>query len=194
MARFNVIGKEMRIRPVKPHGTGAIIYVPRDWLNEKVVVINGVESEVDNLSKTIDRREKIVYSYYVLDLVHTGHLKMMMNAKAAAGKNGISVVGILTDAAVMERKKKPILSFDERFDLAQSIKYVDFVVAQETYSPLPNIKRIKPNIAMESTSHKDEDIEDVRKYMNSINGRLIVVPYYPSKSSTTIKEKIRGAP
>ena len=52
MARFNVIGKEMRIRPVKPHGTGAIIYVPRDWLNEKVAVINGVESEVDNLSKT----------------------------------------------------------------------------------------------------------------------------------------------
>lgn len=194
MAKFNVIGKEMRIRPVKPHGTGAIIYVPRDWLNEKVAVINGVESEVDNLSKTIDRREKIVYSYYVLDLVHTGHLKMMMNAKAAAGKNGISVVGILTDAAVMERKKKPILSFDERFDLAQSIKHVDFVVAQETYSPLPNIKRIKPNIAMESTSHKEEDIENVKKYMKSINGRLIVVPYYPSKSSTTIKEKIRGAP
>jgi len=72
---------------------------------------------------------KIVYSYYVLDLVHKGHLKMMENAKAIAGKDGKLIVGILTDEAVMEKKSKPIISFDERFDLANAIKYVDLVVA-----------------------------------------------------------------
>jgi len=31
---------------------------------------------------------QIVYSYYVLDVFHRGHLKMMENAKAIAGKDG----------------------------------------------------------------------------------------------------------
>ena len=135
---------------------------------------------------------KIVYSYYVLDLVHKGHLKMMENAKAIAGKDGKSIVGILTDEAVMELKSRPIISFDERFDLANAIKYVDLVVAQETYSPLPNVKKIKPDILMESSSHTDEAIEDARKVMESIGGKVIVIPYYPSQSSSSIKEKING--
>jgi len=135
---------------------------------------------------------KIVYSYYVLDLVHKGHLKMMENAKAIAGKDGKSIVGILTDEAVMELKPKPVISFDERFDLANAIKYVDLVVAQETYSPLPNVKKIKPDILMESSSHTDEAIEDAREVMESIGGKVIVIPYYPSQSSTNIKNKING--
>ena len=135
---------------------------------------------------------KIVYSYYVLDLVHKGHLKMMENAKAIAGKDGKLIVGILTDEAVMELKPRPIISFDERFDLANAIKYVDLVVAQETYSPLPNVKKIKPDVLMESSSHTDEAIEDARKVMESIGGKVIVIPYYPSQSSTSIKEKING--
>ena len=135
---------------------------------------------------------KIVYSYYVLDLVHKGHLKMMENAKAIAGEDGKLIVGILTDEAVMELKPRPIISFDERFDLANAIKYVDLVVAQETYSPLPNVKKIKPDILMESSSHTNEAIEDAREVMESIGGKVIVIPYYPSQSSTSIKEKING--
>jgi len=135
---------------------------------------------------------KLVYSYYVLDIVHKGHLKMMENAKAIAGKDGKLIVGILTDEAVMEKKSKPIISFDERFDLANAIKYVDLVVAQETYSPLPNVKKIKPDVLMESSSHTDEAIEDARKVMESIGGKVIVIPYYPSQSSTSIKNKING--
>ncbi len=135
---------------------------------------------------------KLVYSYYVLDIVHKGHLKMMENAKAIAGEDGKLIVGILTDEAVMEKKTKPILSFDERCDLANSLKFVDLVVAQETYSPLPNVKKIKPDILMESSSHTDEAIEEAREVMDSIGGKVIVIPYYPAQSSTNIKNNIKG--
>ena len=135
---------------------------------------------------------KLVYSYYVLDIVHRGHLKMMENAKAIAGEDGKLIVGILTDEAVMEKKKKPILSFDERCDLANAIKYVDLVVAQETYSPLPNVKKIKPDVLMESTSHTDEAIAEAQEVMESIGGRVVVVPYYPSQSSSNIKNDIKN--
>lgn len=133
----------------------------------------------------------LVYSYYVLDIVHTGHLLQMKNAKAIAGKGGKSIVGILTDEAVIEKKKKPILSFPERMELAAAIKYVDVVVPQETYSPLPNAIRIKPDILMESASHGEDAIEEARKTMENIGGRVIVTPYYPGKSSTKIKQAIK---
>ena len=135
---------------------------------------------------------KLVYSYYVLDIVHKGHLLMMKNAKAIAGEDGKLIAGILTDEAVMEKKDKPVLSFEERIELANAIKYVDCVVAQETYSPLANVKKIRPDILMESTSHDDLGIEKARKYMESINGKVIVLPYFPPQSSTVIKEKIKN--
>ena len=134
---------------------------------------------------------KLVYSYYVLDIVHKGHLLMMKNAKAIAGEDGKLIVGILTDEAVMEKKEKPILSFEERIELASAIKYVDVAVAQETYSPLPNVMRIKPDILMESTSHDEEAIEKAREYMDSIHGKVVVLPYFPSQSSTDIKNSIK---
>ena len=134
---------------------------------------------------------KIVYSYYILDIVHRGHLKMLENAKAIAGKDGKLVVGILTDEAVMEKKPRPVLSFDERFDLANALKYIDLVVTQDTYSPLPNVKKIKPDILMESTSHDEKEIEKARKLMETIGGEVIVIPFFPSQSSTNIKNQIK---
>jgi phosphoenolpyruvate phosphomutase len=134
---------------------------------------------------------RIVYSYYVLDIVHKGHLLMMKNAKAIAGDDGKLIVGILTDEAVMEKKERPTLPFEERIELAGAIKYVDIAVAQETYSPLPNVMRIKPDILMESASHDEAAVEEAREYMESINGKVIVLPYFPSQSSTDIKDKIK---
>ncbi len=134
---------------------------------------------------------KLVYSYYVLDIVHKGHLLMMKNAKSIAGKDGKLIVGILTDEAVMEKKPRPTLTFEERIELASAIKYVDVAVAQETYSPLPNVKKIRPDILMESTSHSEEAIEEAREVMESINGKVIVLPYFPSQSTTHIKNSIK---
>ncbi len=134
----------------------------------------------------------LVYSYYVLDIVHKGHLLMMKNSKAIAGKDGKLIVGILTDEAVMEKKPRPILSFEDRMNLASAIEYVDLVVAQETYSPMPNVMSIQPDVLMESTSHDEEQIKKAREYMDSIGGRVVVIPYYPGESSTHIKNEIES--
>ena len=193
MAEFVVKGREMISKTVKSHGSGAIVYVPKHWADEKVSIIREMEYDAKKLGKSLEHEKYIVYSYYVLDIVHRGHLLQMQNAKATAGKEGISVVGILTDAAVMEKKKRPILSFDERLLLAQSITFNDFVVAQNTYSPLPNVKNIHPDIMLESSSHDENDIKKARQVMNKMGGKVIVTPYYPLICSTSIKKKIREA-
>ena len=85
----------------------------------------------------------IVYSYFVLDIVHRGHLMMLKNAKAMAGPDGRLIVGIVSDEAVLAKKgKAPILDFSERLELANAIEFVDLVVGQQDYTPFKNVRNI----------------------------------------------------
>ena len=133
----------------------------------------------------------LVYSYFVLDIVHRGHLMMLKNSKAIAGPDGRLIVGIVSDQAVLDKKgKAPTLSFSERLELAASIKYVDLVVGQTDYTPYENVKNIAPNILMESESHSEAQIDRARQIMSDLGGRVIVMPYFEDQSSTLIKSKI----
>jgi len=134
---------------------------------------------------------RIVYSYYCLDIIHSGHLLQMKNAKRLAGPDGVSIIGVLTDEAVMEKKPRPIIPFDERMIIAEAIGYADLIVPQATYSPMPNVSKMKPDILMESASHSDELIEQSRQTMRMLGGKLMITPYYPSQSSTSIKNEIK---
>ena len=112
-----------------------------------------------------------------MDIVHRGHLMMLKNSKAIAGPDGRLIVGIVSDQAVLEKKgKAPTLSFSERLELANSIKYVDLVVAQKDYTPYENIKHIAPNILMESESHSEAQIDKGRQIMSDLGGKVIVMP------------------
>ena len=133
----------------------------------------------------------IVYSYFVLDIVHRGHLLMLKNSKAIAGPDGRLIIGIVSDEAVLEKKgKAPVLDFSERLEIATSIQYVDAVVGQRNYTPYENVKNIVPNILMESDSHEEAQINEGRRLMEGLGGRVIVMPYLHSQSSTLIKSKI----
>lgn len=127
----------------------------------------------------------IVYCYICGDILHKGHIEHLKNCKALGDK---LIVGVLTDIAVQEKKAKPVMNFDERFDLVRSLTWADVVVAQHTYSPLDNVKAIKPDILVESIDHKERPANE---FMESIGGRVIVMPYYPDHSSTKVKNKIK---
>ena len=148
----------------------------------------GKPKECPRCKNRLDTHDQIVYAYVCGDIMHIGHITHLLNSKALGDK---LIVGVLTDEAVMERKQRPVFSFRERMDLIRALKCVDAVVPQETYSPLPNVKNIKPNILAESTSHKPEDIKNAEKIMKEIGGRVVVMPYYKGQSSTNIKETIQ---
>lgn len=43
MAEFKVKGKAMILKKVGKHGTGAIVYVPKEWIGKQVAIILGGE-------------------------------------------------------------------------------------------------------------------------------------------------------
>jgi len=123
----------------------------------------------------------LVYCYVCGDILHKGHLEHIKNCKALGDK---LIVGVLTTEAVMEKKSKPLMDFDERVDLVRGLGCVDAVVPQHSYSPLDNVVAIRPDILVESTDHKEQPANDT---VISYGGRVVVMPYYPNHSSTQLK-------
>ena len=108
-----------------------------------------------------------IYAYVCADLIHRGHLEHLKNCKALGDK---LIVGVLTDEAIMEKKERPIMSFNERVDLVRSFEFVDAVVPQASHSAML--------------------VDSVRNLCKKIGARLIIMPYYPGHSSSGVKEKI----
>ncbi len=125
---------------------------------------------------------KVGYAYVCGDILHKGHLLHLRNAKSLCDK---LIVGVLTDEAVMEKKQKPIVGFEERIELVRELRSVDAAVAQDTYSPKKNVMALRPDILFESSSH------DKPFYYNYNDAKTLVMPYFPPQSSTTIKRKIK---
>ena len=58
-------------------------------------------------------KNKIVYVPLAVDLLHSAHINILKKAK----KYGTVVVGLMTDKAISEYKKVPILNYKERFEI-----------------------------------------------------------------------------
>lgn len=131
--------------------------------------------------------KKVVYVYLTGDIIHSGHLEHLENAK----KYGYVIAGVLTKEAVMEKKPEPIISFPERIALIGALKNVDEARIQTDYSPLKNIKIIKPDILMETSDHKEMPAND---HVWAYGGKVIITKVPESlkrkQSSTKIKNKV----
>jgi len=134
-------------------------------------------------------KKRVGYAYVVGDILHEGHLRHLENCKSMCD---FLIVGVLTDEATMERKPQPVMGFLERIRLVSALRVVDMAITQTTYTPHSNVKRVKPDILFESTSHDPTLLAHSQSLIESLGGELIVMPYFPEQSSTKIKEKIRN--
>ena len=74
------------------------------------------------------KKYKIGYTTGVFDMFHIGHLNILKRAKEECE---YLIVGVSTDELVESYKgKTPIISYEERKKIIESIKYVDKVVPQ----------------------------------------------------------------
>ncbi len=105
---------------------------------------------------------KTVYAYVVADILHPGHVRFL---RAARQLGGLLIVGVLTARATLEKKPMPIMSCTHRMELIRALQCVDSVTEQYEYSPLENIRRLCPDILIESEGHAEQPANDfVRSY------------------------------
>ena len=85
--------------------------------------------------------KKIGYTTGVFDLFHIGHLNILKRAKLECD---YLIVGITTDElALSAKKQKPVIPFQERMEIVESIKFVDEVVPQTSYNKMEAWNNLK---------------------------------------------------
>ena len=133
---------------------------------------------------------KKVYLGMSADLIHPGHINIIKKA-ASYGK---VVVGLLTDSAIASYKRVPHMTYEQRKEVVENIKYVDNVVEQKTLSYVDNIRNLKPDYVIHGddwkTGVQKKTRDEVIEELNKIGGKLIEVEYTKGISSSKIKNAI----
>ena len=79
-------------------------------------------------------RKKIGVTFSCFDLLHAGHVLMLKDAKQQCD---ILVVGLQTDPTIdRPEKNKPVTTYEERFTILESIKYVDYILSDQSLKAL----------------------------------------------------------
>lgn len=125
-----------------------------------------------------------------VDFLHSGHLNLIKKASSY----GKVIIGLLTDNAISEYKKIPVLNYKERYNLISNIKGITRIYKQEDRDYFKAIKDIKPNYFLHGDDWKTGIQKKIRsnviKELKKINSKLIEVPYTKNISSTLIKNEI----
>lgn len=120
---------------------------------------------------------KTVYMSFSTDIIHGGHTAIIKKAS----KLGNLTIGMLTDPVVASYKRFPVIRYEERVKILESIKGVDKVVAQDTLSYANNLRRLKPDYVVHGDNWKtglQKPIRDeVVEVLDEYGGELIEYPY-----------------
>lgn len=128
----------------------------------------------------------IGYTTGVYDLFHIGHLKLLKRAKSLCD---YLIVGVSTDELVHYKHKSPVIPFEERIEIVQSIKYVDATVPQENMNKFEAWKKLKFDVMFVGDDwYNTEKWEKFEKQFNEVGVKIVYFPYTKGTSSTLINE------
>ena len=106
---------------------------------------------------------------------------------------GDVIIGLFTDKAVAEYKRLPYLTYEQRKEVVENIKGVSEVVAQDEWSYIPNLRRLKPDYIIHGDDWKlgmDMELrEEVIKTMAEWGGQVIEIPYTKGINSSALVEE-----
>tara|TARA_B100002052_G_C15687050_1_gene508879 strand:- start:147 stop:602 length:456 start_codon:yes stop_codon:yes gene_type:complete len=127
------------------------------------------------------------YTTGVFDLFHIGHLNILKKARQNCDE---LIVGVTTDELLLEYKnKKPVIPFEERIKIIQSIKYVDKVVPQENMDKMSSWQNLKFNVMFVGDDWQNtEKWNNFEKDFAKVGVKIIYFPYTKGTSSTLINE------
>ncbi len=130
---------------------------------------------------------KSVYVGMCADIIHPGHINILKHAASF----GNVTVGLLTEEAICTYKPKPLMSFEQRKIVIESIKWVTNVITQEHRSPIETIQSLKPDFFVHGDDwcmgEQSKIREEVISALKEWNGTLIEIPYTKGISSSLLK-------
>jgi glycerol-3-phosphate cytidylyltransferase len=127
---------------------------------------------------------KTVLTYGTYDLLHTGHILLLARARQLGDH---LIVGLSTDDFNHIKGKKCYYTYEERFLILSSIKYVDKIIPEASWNQ-------KANDVVEfgvDTFVMGDDWEGQFDYLSELC-KVVYLPRTPDISTTRLKEYLAG--
>ena len=145
-------------------------------------------NDINQLLTTYRRKNfKLVFTNGCFDLLHKGHLDLLLNAAAFGDK---LFVGLNSDTSVKKLKgdSRPIQNEKTRAIKLLELKYVDHVIIFEDLTPQKLIHTISPDVLVKGGDYTKNEIVGA-KHVISFGGVVKIIPLTPGFSTTSIIEK-----
>ncbi|MGN6419251.1 MAG: phosphoenolpyruvate mutase [Pseudobacter sp.] len=135
---------------------------------------------------------KKVYIGMCADIIHPGHLNIISKGREL----GHVIIGLLTDKAMASYKRIPLMTFEQRKTVVQSLIGVGEVVAQDTLDYSDNLLSIKPDYVIHgddwTTGVQAATRQRVIDVLQQWNGQLVEVEYTKGISSSDLVKSVRN--
>jgi len=140
------------------------------------------------IAKLKKQGKKIGFTSGVFDLIHTGHIDYLKKAK---NKVDVLVVGINSDSSVKSFKDvfRPINNEKDRAKVVSSLEMIDYVFIFKERRNKNNILKLRPDFYIKAGDYKIGELTS-RKYVEKVNGKVMIIPPSKGKSTTAVIEKI----
>lgn len=131
---------------------------------------------------------KRVFTSGSFDLFHVGHLNILEKSAALGDE---LIVGVSTDELIEHYKgMKPIIPFEQRIRIVESIKCVTKVVCQTKLTEVAQLKREGIDIVTIGDDWKDKYLEGLEWMKQQPGKEVVYFPYTEGISTTKIKRDI----
>jgi rfaE bifunctional protein nucleotidyltransferase chain/domain len=135
--------------------------------------------------KNTYEKPKIVFTNGCFDLIHPGHISVLMHCKLAYGDNTTVIVGLNSDESIKRIKgnNRPVTDQVTRKIILEAIRYVDAVMIFDEDTPLELINKIKPDIIVKGGGYNEDDVVGA-ELIKTYGGKVVTIPYVGSWSTT----------
>jgi rfaE bifunctional protein nucleotidyltransferase chain/domain len=134
--------------------------------------------------------KKLVVTNGCFDILHLGHVTYLENAR---NFGDALLVGVNSDAAVRGLKGagRPVNSETDRAAVLAALQSVDGVCIFTDPTATKFLAAAQPDIYVKGGDYTLETLnQDERRAVESVGGKIILVPFVPGKSTTGLLEKI----
>jgi rfaE bifunctional protein nucleotidyltransferase chain/domain len=134
--------------------------------------------------------KKLVVTNGCFDLLHLGHVTYLENAR---NFGDALLIGVNSDAAVSGLKGpgRPVNSETDRASVLAALASVDGVCIFTDTTATKFLAAAQPDIYVKGGDYTLETLnQDERRAVESVGGKIILVPFVPGKSTTSLLEKI----
>jgi len=131
----------------------------------------------------------VVYTAGSYDLLHFGHVNVLLKAKSMGD---YLIVGVSTDSLIKKYKGiKPIISYKDRTTIIKELKCVDKVIKQSKFFDVNQLKKYKIDIIVLGDDWEVKFFPELQNFLKEFPYiKMVYVPYTKRLSSSSIKEKI----